>query len=131
MHAAAIRLSMLLLTFSAASPVFAENCQNAQTTIEMNACAGENYKAADRDLNRAFARAISAAKESDRNVQGVDDSYEQALREAQRAWIAFRDADCKPAPRELAGSISTMEQLDCLTEKTVQRTKELRQRARE
>jgi len=131
MRASAVRLATLLLVGGAASPAFAENCQNAQTTMEMNACAGGNYKAADRDLNNAFARAISAAKESDRNVQGFDYSYERALREAQHAWIAFRDADCKSPPRELAGSISTMEELDCLTQKTIQRTKELRQRTSE
>lgn len=131
MRASAVRLSTFLLVFAAASPAVAENCQNAQTTIEMNDCAGRNYKAADAQLNHAFARAITAAKDSDRNVQGADYSYERALREAQRAWIVFRDADCKPAPRELAGSISTMEQIDCLTQKTIQRTKELSQRTSE
>jgi uncharacterized protein YecT (DUF1311 family) len=131
MHARAVRLSTLLLALAATSPALADECQNAQTTIEMNDCAGRNYKAADHQLNSAFARAISAAKDSDRNVQGVDYSYERALREAQRAWIVFRDADCKSPPRELAGSISTMEELDCLTQKTIQRTKELNQRAGE
>jgi uncharacterized protein YecT (DUF1311 family) len=118
----------MLFAALVASPALAGNCQNATTTIEMNACAGRTYKAADRELNRTFERAVANARDSDRNVQGSDYSYEEALRTAQRAWIAFRDADCKQPPPPLSGSIATMEELDCLTQRTLQRTKELGQR---
>jgi uncharacterized protein YecT (DUF1311 family) len=110
------------------APAHAEDCSKAETQIDMNQCAGRNYKAADRILNLVYQQAIAHARESDRNVSGTDYSYEAALRNAQRAWIAYRDADCAPPPRELAGSISSMEQADCLTQKTVQRTKELNER---
>ncbi|HVZ05324.1 lysozyme inhibitor LprI family protein [Hyphomicrobium sp.] len=120
-----VRLAAVFLTMAFVSPTLAENCQNARTTVEINECTGRIYKAADQRLNRAFQRAIARARDSDSNVLGVDYSYEEALRKAQRAWIAFRDADCKQPPPPLSGSIATMEELDCLTQKTLQRTKEL------
>jgi uncharacterized protein YecT (DUF1311 family) len=110
------------------APAHAEDCSNAQTQADMNQCAGRNYKAADRILNLVYQQVLAKARESDRNGSGGDYSYETALRNAQRAWIAYRDADCAPPPRELAGTISAMEQADCLTQKTIQRTKELNER---
>jgi uncharacterized protein YecT (DUF1311 family) len=110
------------------APALAEDCSKAETQADMNQCADRNYKAADRILNLVYKQAIAHAQDSDRNVNGSAYSYETALRGAQRAWVAYRDADCAPPPRELAGSISVMEQSDCLTQKTIQRTKELNER---
>ena len=131
MHASTVSCFAALFTLIMASAACAEDCSNAQTTIDINACAGRNYQAADRKLNQAFGQLLANAKQSDRDVQGADYSYEQALHTAQRAWIAFRDADCKQPPPPLSGSIATMEQLDCLTENTIQRTNVLNRRLAE
>lgn len=116
--------ALVLLLGSAAH---AEDCSKAATQTDMNQCAGRNYEAADKVLNQVFEQALAKAKQNDRDVEGVKYSYEEALRTAQRAWIAFRDADCALPPRELSGSISTMEQLDCMTDRTTERTDELKQ----
>ena len=51
----------------------------------------------------------------------------RGLVEAQRAWLAFRDADCQARLKLYeAGSIRGAVYLGCLTERTDQRTKELR-----
>ena len=45
-------------------------------------------EAADQVLNRAYAMAMEVA-------QGRGEAQEASLREAQRAWIAFRDRACE------------------------------------
>jgi uncharacterized protein YecT (DUF1311 family) len=114
--------------FAMASAGHAEDCSTAATQADINQCAARNYEAADRILNLVFEQAIAKARQSDSTVAGSNYSYETALRSSQRAWIAYRDADCAPPPRELAGSISPTETADCMTQKTVTRTKELNER---
>ena len=115
------------LALTLVSAAHAEDCSKAATQTDINQCAGRNYEAADKVLNDVFEKAIAKAKQNDHEVkEGAKYSYEEALRTAQRAWIAFRDADCAQPPRELAGSISTMDQLDCMTDRTTERTDELK-----
>jgi uncharacterized protein YecT (DUF1311 family) len=123
-HPFACFAATLALMFASAAR--AEDCSKAETQTDINQCAGRNYEAADKVLNGVFEKAIAKAKQNDHDVEGVKYSYEEALRTAQRAWIAFRDADCTQPPRELAGSISTMDQLNCMTDRTTERTDELK-----
>jgi uncharacterized protein YecT (DUF1311 family) len=125
MRSFSVPAAVLALAIFGTTAARADDCSKAQTTIDMNECANGNFKAADRDLNRIYDRALVISKESDRDIQGVDYSYEKALRATQRAWIAFRDADCVQPPPPLSGSIATMERLDCMTQRTIARTKEL------
>ncbi len=117
--------AVLVLALGGSGAARAEDCSKALTTLAMNECASKNFKAADADLNRIFDRALVVTKESDRDIQAVDYSYEKTLRLTQRAWLAFRDADCTQPPPPLSGSMATMELLDCLTQRTLARTKEL------
>jgi uncharacterized protein YecT (DUF1311 family) len=50
----------------------------------MNRCADQDAKAADAELNRVYQELLSKSK--------GDASATKKLRDAQRAWIAFRDA---------------------------------------
>lgn len=122
-------LAVVVCNIAMPSAARAENCGQYETTIDINECASRNYQAADKELNEAFERAIANAKASDRDVQGVDYSYEAALRKAQRAWMAFRDSDCAQPPRPLSGTMDTMQELLCLQDRTIERTKELDPRA--
>jgi uncharacterized protein YecT (DUF1311 family) len=123
-HPLACFAATLALMF--ASAAHAEDCSKAETPTDIKQCAGRNYEAADKVLNGVFEKAIAKAKQNDHDIEGAKYSYEEALRTAQRAWIAFRDADCAQPPRELAGSISTMDQLNCMTDRTTERTDELK-----
>lgn len=123
-HPLACFAATLALMF--ASAAHAEDCSKAATQTDMNQCAGRNYEAADKVLNDVFEKAIAKAKQHDHDVEGAKYSYEEALRTAQRAWVAFRDADCAQPPRELSGSISTMYQANCMTDRTTERTDELK-----
>lgn len=94
---------------------------SAQSQSEMNADACRDAKAADAELNRVYkdvmARAAEDAKLADR------------VKVAQRAWVAFRDAQLAllyPPGDPTQGSVAPM--CACLAEQelTTDRTKQLR-----
>lgn len=92
------------------------SCQNPQTQADMNRCAGAGYAAQDRKLNQVYAayRARLPAAQA------------QQLAAAQKAWIAFRDADCAFVGSSVAGgSVYGMVLNGCLEDRTRQRVKEL------
>lgn len=64
--------------------------------------------AADAQLNRVYQRRIADAQQADRIAvrQRPRGWYgqEAALRSAERAWIAYRDADCRYAAQSEVGS---------------------------
>lgn len=93
----------------------AEDCTRLSTQLEMNFCAGRNREAADAALNEAYRRIVARL--------GTDTATLGQLREAQRAWIAFQDAECTFAASGVeGGSIYPMIHADCLREATEART---------
>lgn len=99
------------------------DCTAPMTQAGMNACAMEAWRAADDALDAAYARAVSAiaARDPDgsRGLQAL-------LREAQRAWIVFRDAACEAeAALHAGGSIEPLIRAACLERLTVERTRDL------
>lgn len=109
------------------------DCENASSTVEMNFCAEKDFKAADKDLNVAYANAVAFIKERKLDKPYDSASFEEALRASQRAWLAFRDADCKDLiAQEWSGGTGTAAaSLECMTAKTQERTKELKDRYEE
>ncbi len=65
------------------------------TNLEISICLDAAYKAADAELNAAYQQALKRAAQ----YSGTDVGK---LRAAERAWIAYRDADCE-AERGLWG----------------------------
>lgn len=113
----------LALTFFAVSlfPASASaqslNCENPKTQIDMNACAFKDYQSADAELNAIYKQARNRLSEAGRI----------ALRDAQRAWIKFRDNDCEAAGSQYqGGSIRPLVVNNCLERLTRERTAGLR-----
>jgi uncharacterized protein YecT (DUF1311 family) len=72
-------------------------CHDPQTPADFNACAALDFAAAPAELTRVWARAIAGARRGDAELDREFDrrpTEEARLREAQRAWIVFRDAHC-------------------------------------
>jgi uncharacterized protein YecT (DUF1311 family) len=73
------------------------HCDDPQNQMEMNVCAGLDFERADAELNNLWRQTIAGARARDR---ALDRRYDQRptteakLREAQRAWLLFRDAHC-------------------------------------
>src|SRR5436190_24367526 len=125
----------LALLLSAQDPQW--NCANPQAQQEMNYCAGEDYRRADAELNTVYRTAIASAQAADREYDRIEASTggtrsnepgeEASLREAQRAWVAFRDANCRLESFEArGGSMQPMLDAGCRATLTRARTAELR-----
>ncbi|MFJ4145323.1 lysozyme inhibitor LprI family protein [Pseudomonas sp. NPDC089734] len=95
----------------------AEDCNANQAS--MNQCAGKDLAALDAELNRQYKAQMNWLKTPARK---------QALKDAQRAWIAFRDADClyQVGKAEDSGSIWPLSQAQCLAAHTRVRVEQLK-----
>ncbi|NVD44736.1 DUF1311 domain-containing protein [Altererythrobacter sp. HHU K3-1] len=97
-------------------------------------CSFEDYRAADAQLNAAWKRARDLAKSIDRRSAeaGAAKDHFARLLDAQRKWLAYRDAHCLAVAGERtpeSGTIWPLVQNNCMEELTLARTKLLRQYA--
>ncbi len=124
----------LALLLAAQDPVW--NCENPQAQLEMNLCAGQDFQRADAELNAAYRTAMAQAQEADRDYARITEGNdprdsgpgeEASLREAQRAWVTFRDAHCQgESYAARGGSMQPMLYNGCRAGVTRARTAELR-----
>lgn len=105
------RFPTLVATLFLIGPALADerpDCIDPQTQMEMTYCASDDYQKADADLNALWPDIVAAARQNDEYVvdmareRGVPTTL-QALRNAQRAWIKFRDAQCEYEAYEVFG----------------------------
>ena len=104
------------------------DCSDPQSQSEMNICAHEAYMVADKELNEIYPRAMASMKEIDQYLEANLKGAAQTLREAQRAWITFRDKACEANGFQARGG--TMESMlvgGCLARLTRERTQHLRE----
>jgi uncharacterized protein YecT (DUF1311 family) len=93
-----------------------ECSRNAQTTAEMQSCADEALSQIDSQLNDIYGAMIQRL-----DAEGAD-----RLRRAQRAWIAFRDAECRfQGLAAEAGSMNPVIVTECLASLTERRFADL------
>jgi uncharacterized protein YecT (DUF1311 family) len=113
-----MRYFSVLFALTLGSPALAaDNCASQSSTHAINACAQQDYEAADRALNAEYAklraRLPAAAK--------------AGLLAEQRAWLKARDPNCrKELESEQGGTIWTSMYLACQAEATRERTQQLR-----
>lgn len=89
----------------------AVDCDNATDQATMNQCAAQQNKAADKELNTLYQQITERLKDS-------PDS-KKLLVGAQRAWIGFRDAECKfSASGVEGGSVYPLIYSNCITDLT-------------
>jgi uncharacterized protein YecT (DUF1311 family) len=126
-------LAGLALAFVAASPVLAaadvssletrytpgyNRCMNSSdgaSTMGMIGCISDETTKQDAKLNAAYAKAMA----------DLTPGQKVKLKAAQRAWIAFRDADCASFEDQDWGSLSRINANMCVLHRTVERTIEL------
>ncbi len=73
------------LALPCALPAQGRDCTDPNASmVELGACLDSTYARADRELNTAYQAALAAIR---------DGTQHAALVKAQRAWIAFRDAE--------------------------------------
>lgn len=92
-------------------------CEDPSTQFEMNQCAHKEYEAADAELNKTYNRL--AAK--------LDDEQRGKLKEAELAWIMYRDTNCDlEGAFYKGGTMRPMVESYCRARMTNERTAELK-----
>lgn len=120
MTVSAIRIAVFgIITIAISSmPVWAaENLSCGTSQQEMNACAAEEYKKADAELNLVYRKLLE-----------MDDADGQAkLKSAELAWMKFRDSQCDYLNfRAEGGSAYNQWQFQCITVETNKRIVDLK-----
>lgn len=118
-------LVLAIATVSAPSPAAAaetsgppQGCEDMMTTQDMVECAAWGHQQADLRLNQLYKLRMDEA----------DEAGKALLRTAQRAWIAFRDAECeRDADEARGGTLSRVLHISCLESMTVERVRALNQ----
>ncbi len=101
-------------------PVTAQSldCKNPADQNTLDTCIGLEYRAADKQLNTTF-QALMAKLGKDGRAQ---------LQKAQRAWIAYRDAQCDfDTAASVGGTIHPTAEAECLATLTKMQTQHLDQ----
>jgi len=100
---------------------WAGKCDRVLATDQLISCLGEEYSLADGRLNATY-NALRGRLEVDRRNQ---------LKDAQVAWLAFRDKDCEfEAGAAQGGQAYQPLFISCQTRKTIGRVQELRELAK-
>ncbi|MGS0742744.1 lysozyme inhibitor LprI family protein [Glaciimonas sp. GG7] len=100
-------------------------CVTQRNTIEINECGQKQFEQGDRHLNQSYQALLKRLAQ-----KNVPDSNNVAIKQylitAQRAWVTFRENDCKAVYAfNEGGSIRNIAYLSCMTEHTKERTKSL------
>jgi uncharacterized protein YecT (DUF1311 family) len=127
MGLAGMILAIIAFPASAQSNI---DCGYPLNQMEMTYCAEQSWKAADVELNAAYKTAMSRMKETDSYLDDAMKGAADALRDAQRAWIPYRDKACKSHGfLARGGSMEPMLIYGCLSILTQKRTDELKELA--
>lgn len=116
------------LAFLLAGPASAQeiDCAIAMAQQELNLCAYQDWQDADAELNKAYKQAVAMLKDWDADLSEGEPSAANALRDAQRAWITFRDKACEVEGYAMrGGSAEPLLVNGCLAGLTRERTAQL------
>ena len=105
----------IVLTACAATPVAQVR---AQTQAAMNAEARADFKLSDAELNKTYEAVLKKLPDAE---------SKEKLKQSQRAWLAFREAEAAFAADEArGGSMAPTIRYETMTELTQQRIKQLK-----
>jgi uncharacterized protein YecT (DUF1311 family) len=109
-------ISLALLI--AVSVAFPTSHANAQSQAEMNHPAAKDFERVDAGLNSTYVALMAKLPDAE---------SKRKLKESQRAWIAFRDAEAAFAADQFrGGSAAPVLRWTSMTETTEQRIKQLK-----
>lgn len=121
--------------FFAVTQASSPDCDNAQTQAVMNYCAAQDFRRADAELNALWNKVIADAREAEKDYRSYNTnknderpSSDIVLRNAQRAWLKFRDNHCawEAYGEARGGSMEPMVYESCRARLTAERLDQLR-----
>ncbi|OUM03255.1 lysozyme inhibitor LprI family protein [Variovorax sp. JS1663] len=121
-------LAMALLLLPGTALAQSDEPCRTRTTVEINQCAQQTLARRDRELNDAYQALLKSLAPA-----GKDDPVDYAatrrlLQQAQRAWVQFRENDCRAKyMRSATGTVRDIAALGCQIAHTELRTRQLRE----
>jgi uncharacterized protein YecT (DUF1311 family) len=85
------------------------------------------FARSDQALNVTYRKKLSDATNDDKSFKERASGERRSLIAAEKAWIAFRDAQCGYLSARQQGTEARLADLRCRMAMTVQRTKELKE----
>ena len=112
-------ISLLITSASSAQELESKDpCEDAMTTVELQECLGQQYQQWDVKLNLVYKKIRSK----------LSVARKTKLKEAQLAWIVFRDKSAEfEASEEEGGSLYSLVYLSVMAALTEQRVENLRE----
>ena len=102
----------------AALVAFPTSHANAQSQAEMNRQAAKDFEKVDAELNKTYEALLNKLPDAE---------SKQKLKESQRAWLAFRDAETElAADQARGGAMAATIRHETMTELSQERIKQLR-----
>jgi uncharacterized protein YecT (DUF1311 family) len=109
----------VLMAIAPVAVALAQDCVNATSQTVMNMCADQAYRKTDAELNALYSQITDRLKH--------DKGATRLLINAQKAWLAFRDAECTFSTSASAqGSVYPMLVAQCRDGLTSKRIDELK-----
>ena len=107
------------------------DCAKAEAQMELNYCAEQDFGTADQALNAVYRQAMTRLRKADADLAatpGATGGAVEALKAAQRGWIAYRDGQCTLAGLPVrGGTMEPMLVMNCQADLTRKRTRELKE----
>jgi uncharacterized protein YecT (DUF1311 family) len=112
------------------SPATNQPCADAKTQLATNECFGKLFESSDAQLNAAYNHIVNSMKKNlstalqknDQSAVTYNQTAMNKLLAAQRAWLAYRDANCDSIKFQYeGGSIQPTIWAQCMNETTQQR----------
>lgn len=99
---------------------------SSPTTENQNECLRVSLASADAKLNRIYRALITEMRLQEKVAPGANDPPSvQRLRVSQRAWVVYRDAECRKRGRGKEGALWAKPRARCLGEFAGRRANEL------
>lgn len=103
----------LVIAFSTQAMAQDLDCTNPSNTYEIGKCLSDQMEVADNELNIIYSQVRA----------DQDEKGSLLLRDAQRAWIKFRDAECnRVSDAARGGTLAGTLHISCKLEHTLTRT---------
>jgi len=97
------------------SPTYTQCMDKASSTVAMSSCIQAETQLQDAQLNRVYKQLMTK----------LDAAPQKSLRDVQRQWIAYRDANCKFHVQASGGTMAQLEGGMCMMDMTRERAAEL------
>jgi uncharacterized protein YecT (DUF1311 family) len=112
---------------AAAAPTLSGNAAcDSPIPANQRACVRATLAAADGRLNRVYRALITEMRRQERVTPGGGDPASvERLRVAQRAWLVYRDTECRRRGRNKEGALWARPRVKCLAEFSERRANEL------